>query len=86
MKRIFYFILLLLPIAIFVGCEDNGLSSGLYETQANESQLITLANQSNIVIRNTNGVIYITAPDTAHNISCDIIKRVKKKSLGTGHS
>lgn len=77
MKRIFYFILLLLPIAIFVGCEDNGLSSGLYESQSSESQLITLANQSNIVIRNTNGDIYIAASDTAYNIYCDIIKRVK---------
>lgn len=77
MKIIYYFIFLLLPIVLFTGCEDNGLSSGLWESQANETQLITLANQSNLIVRNTNGVIYITASDTAHNISCDIIKRVQ---------
>lgn len=77
MKRIYYFILLFLQIVLFTSCEDNGLSSGLYESQANESQLITLANQSNLIVSNTNGVIYITASDTASNIYCDIIKRVK---------
>jgi hypothetical protein len=77
MKTKYYFILLLLPIVFLTGCEDNSLSSGLYESQVSESQLITMAAQSNLIVRNTNGIIYITASDTANNIYCDIVKRVE---------
>jgi PHD/YefM family antitoxin component YafN of YafNO toxin-antitoxin module len=77
MKTIYYFILLLLPIVLITSCEDNTLSTNISEAQANESQYITIPTQSNLVVTNTNGIIYISASDTASNINCFITKIVQ---------
>ncbi len=77
MKKVNYLILLILPIVFITSCEDNTLSSNISESEVNESQYITIPTQSNLIVKNTNGVIYISASDTASNINLDITKRVK---------
>ena len=77
MKKVIYLILLLLSIVVITSCEDNTLSTNISEAQVNESQYITTPTQSNLVVKNTNGIINISASDTANNINLSITKRVK---------
>ena len=77
MKKVNFLILLILPILFITSCEDNSLSSNISESEVNESQYIIIPTQSNLIVKNTNGVIYISASDTASNINLDITKRVK---------
>jgi hypothetical protein len=77
MKKSLYLILSISLIIFLTSCEDNTLSTNISDAQVEESQYISIPTQSNLVVKNTNGIIYISASDTAQNINLDITKRVK---------
>ena len=53
--------------------------SDQFESESSESQVIELTTQNNLTIENTNGNILISTSDTAKNIYCNIVKKVKSK-------
>ena len=79
MKRIYLTILFLLPIIFIISCEENSISSNKFESEEDESQVISISAQTNVIVGNTNGTVVISASDTASNIYCTIAKKVKSK-------
>ena len=72
--------LLILSFALTIGCDEDSVSSSdQFEAETNETQVITLSVQTNLIIENTNGIINVTASDTASNVYCDIKKKVRSK-------
>jgi len=73
-----------LAISVFLllfnyGCDENSLSSNTFEAEDTETRIITLSTQLLFIVENTNGMVTITASDTANSIYCDIIKKVISK-------
>ena len=73
-------IFLLLSIILIIGCDENSVtSSDQFESEIDESQVITLSTQTDFIIENTNGNILISVSDTAAIIYCDITKKVRSR-------
>jgi hypothetical protein len=71
---------LIISIALTIGCDEDSVSSSdAFEVETNETQVITLTAQTNFITENTNGIINVTASDTASNVYCDIKKKVRSK-------
>ncbi len=71
---------LILAFALIIGCDDDSVSSSdQFEAEINETQVITLSGQANFIVQNTNGIINVTASDTASNVYCDVKKKVRSK-------
>ena len=72
----------ILPALIFIfisGCSEDSFMSDQFESESTESQVIETTTQNNLTIENTNGNILISTSDTAKNINCVIVKKVKSK-------
>ena len=75
--RLLFLILLLF---VTIGCDEDSVSSSdQFEADASETRVITLSAQTNLIVENINGIINIVASDTASNVYCDIIKKVKSR-------
>jgi hypothetical protein len=70
-------ILVILIALLYWSCDENSVSVFTYESEATESHSINLTTQTTIIVYNTNGNITITSSDTASNLYCDIVKKVK---------
>lgn len=80
--RSIFSILFILVVA--TGCnEDSIVSSDQFESEIQESKVITLAAENNLVVENTNGTVSVSASDTADNILCSIKKKVKSRISDT---
>ena len=73
MKKI---LLILIATLFFISCDENSLTSNTYEAEDTETHVITLSTQALLIVENTNGIITITASDTANSMYCDIVKKV----------
>ena len=70
----------LVSIILIIGCDEHSVtSSDQFESEIEESQVITLSAQTVFIVENTNGNILISASDTASNIYCDITKKVRSR-------
>lgn len=77
MRLISYFLFVLILIA---GCnEESTVTSDQFESETQESKVITLAAENNLVVQNTNGTISVSASDTANSVYCNIKKKVKSR-------
>jgi len=75
--RLLFLILLLF---VTIGCDEDSVSSSdQFEAETNETQVIILSAQTNFIVQSTNGIINVTASDTASNVYCDIKKKVRSK-------
>lgn len=81
MKVISYFIFVLILTA---GCnEESVVSSNQFESEIQESKVISLAAENNLIVENTNGTISVSASDTASSVYCSINKKVKSRISDT---
>ena len=73
---------IILPALIFIfisGCSEDSFMSDQFVSESTESQVIETTTQNSLTIENTNGNILISTSDTAKNIYCNIVKKVKSK-------
>jgi len=71
---------LIFALILTIGCdEESVISSDQFELETEESKLITLIEEINLIVENTNGSISVSASDTARNVSCSIKKKVKSR-------
>lgn len=70
-------LLIVLFALLYWSCNENSVSVFTYESEATESHTINLTTQTALIVYNTNGNITITSSDTASNLYCDIVKKVK---------
>jgi hypothetical protein len=70
-------LLVVLFALLYWSCNENSISVFTYESEATESHTINLITQTALIVYNTNGNIIITSSDTASNLYCDIVKKVK---------
>lgn len=76
--RAIAFLIFILILAI--GCDkESVISSDQFESEIGESKVITLDTETSLVVENTNGIISVSASDTARNVSCFIKKKVKSR-------
>lgn len=71
---------LIFALILTIGCdEESVISSDQFESETEESKVITLGEETNLIVENTNGSISVSASDTARNVSCSIKKKVKSR-------
>lgn len=71
---------LIFALILTIGCdEESVISSDQFESEIEESKVITLSEETNLIVENTNGSISVSASDTARNVSCSIKKKVKSR-------
>lgn len=76
MKKYF---LIIFSIFLFLGCDEDSVSSNTYESEANESHTLNLTTQTELIVQNTNGNINVAGSDTTSNMYCFITKKVRSK-------
>ncbi|MCW8803596.1 MAG: hypothetical protein OQK57_04290 [Ignavibacteriaceae bacterium] len=76
MKKYF---LIIFFIFLFLGCDEDSVSSNTYESEANESHTLHLTTQTELIVQNTNGNITVTGSDTTSSLYCFITKKVRSK-------
>lgn len=71
---------LIFALILTIGCdEESVISSDQFESETEESKVITLVEETNLIVENTNGSISVSTSDTARNVSCSIKKKVKSR-------
>ncbi|MCW9064985.1 MAG: hypothetical protein OQJ78_01720, partial [Ignavibacteriaceae bacterium] len=72
MKKYF---LIIFSIFLFLGCDEDSVSSNTYESEANESHTLSLTTQTELIVQNTNGNITVKGSDTTSSLYCFITKK-----------
>jgi len=70
------YLLIIFSIFLFIGCDEDSVSSNTYESEANESHTLNLTTQTELIVQDTNGSIIVTGSDTTSNVYCLITKKV----------
>ena len=61
---------------LIYSCDEDSVSSNAYESEANESHILNLTTQTELIVQNTNGGVIVTGSDTTSNMYCLITKKV----------
>ena len=71
---------IILSFALITGCGDDPVySPNQFEAEAGDTQFVNLTTQTNLIVKNTNGTISVSASDTLSGVYCEITRKVKSK-------